>query len=104
MRLLALATAIVHIVLSPAHVAPGGAVRLTATHSPCLAVDTISAISRAFPGNAFGGEGALTAHVQKGGAFTITGHVRKALAKGAYTVGFRCGGGNLGTTVTIRVT
>jgi len=97
------AAARVHVLVFPTTVSPSGAIRLSATVSPCRSGDTVSAISAAFPGNAFGGAGALTGRVTHGGAFTIRGHVRAGLRAGRYTIGFRCGGGNLGVTVTARV-
>jgi hypothetical protein len=97
------AAARVHIVVAPTTDSPGAAIRLSATSSPCHLADTVSAISAAFPGNAFGGEGALTGRVTHRGAFTIRGHVRAGLRAGGYTIGFRCGGGNLGVIVTLRV-
>jgi hypothetical protein len=97
------AAARAHIVVLPTTVSPGGAVRLSATSPPCHSADTVSAISAAFPGNAFGSEGALTGRVTHRGAFTIRGHIRAGLRAGGYAIGFRCGGGNLGMTVTVRV-
>jgi|SRR5579862_1449541 len=100
--LLAAGAASVRVFVSPKTVSAGGAIRLTATASPCRSADTVTAISAVFPGHAFG-EGALTSRVNNGGAFTIRGHVRTNLRAGRYTIGFRCGGGNLGVTVTVRV-
>jgi hypothetical protein len=65
--------------------------------------DTVFALSTAFPGHAFGGEGALTGPVHPGGAFSIAGHIRPGLRPGRYTVGARCGGGNLGVSVSLLV-
>lgn len=93
----------VHVVVAPVKIAPGGAIRVTAASSPCLSADTVSAISAAFPGDAFGSEGALTGSVARNGAFTIRGHIRKGLHAGRYTIGFRCGGGNLGVSVPLHV-
>ena len=93
----------VHVVVYPTTVSPGDAIRLNATSSPCRSADTVSAISAAFPGNAFGSEGALTGRVTQRGAFTIRGHIRAGLRVGRYVIGFRCGEGNLGVTITVRV-
>jgi hypothetical protein len=97
------AAARVHIVVSPTTVSAGAAIRLSATSSPCHAADIVSAISAAFPGNAFGGEGALTGRVTHRGSFTIRGRLRVGLRAGRYRIGFRCGGGNLGVAVFVRV-
>jgi hypothetical protein len=87
----------------PATVSRGAVVHVTGNASPCRTGNTVYAISRAFPGKAFGGEGALAGRVGAGGAFSITGHIRRALKPGRYTVGARCGGGNLGVSAAIRV-
>jgi len=87
----------------PALVSPGAAIRVVGDASPCHAGNTVQAISKAFPGHAYGGEGALHGRVRAGGAFTISGRVRATLAAGRYAVTARCGGGNLGVTAYVRV-
>ena len=74
----------VDLVVSPAAVAPGGAVRVIARSSPCHV-------------------GTLSGRVGRGGAFSIHGHVRSRIHPGRYTVGVCCGGGNLGVTAYLRV-
>ena len=97
------AAAAVRLTVTPAAVAPGGVVRVSAASSPCLAADQVTLISAAFPGHAFGGEGAVSGPVGKHGAFSIRTRIRSGLRPGAYHVGARCGGGNLNATGTIRV-
>src|ERR1700688_600860 len=92
----------VDLVVSPATVAPGAAVRVIARSSPCHVGGSAVAISAAFPGRAFGGAGTLFGRVGRGGAFSIHGHVRSRVKAGRYTVGVRCGGGNLGVTAYLR--
>ncbi|HEY5099453.1 MAG TPA: hypothetical protein VII54_05315 [Gaiellaceae bacterium] len=92
----------VDLVVSPATVAPGAAVRVIARSSPCHVGGSAVAISAAFPGRAFGA-GTLSGRVGRGGAFSIHGHVRSGVHPGRYTVGVRCGGGNLGVTAYLRV-
>jgi hypothetical protein len=64
----------------------------------------VTLISAAFPGDAFGGAGARYAAVRSGGAFSASGPIRAKLHAGKYTVGARCGGGNLGVVAYLRVT
>ena len=86
----------------PAAVPPGGVVRLTGNAGACPVGSTVTLISSAFPGHAYG-EGALTGPVRAGHAFSIAGHIRSRLRAGSYRVGARCGGGNLGVRATLRV-
>jgi hypothetical protein len=89
--------------VAPTTVKPGGAVRVIAARSPCRNGDTVFAISTAFPGNAFGNAGALTGPVGAAGSFSVAGHVRSGLRPGRYEIGARCGGGNLGVSVSLLV-
>ncbi len=89
--------------VAPTAVKGGGAVRVTAATSPCRQGDTVFAISTAFAGDAFGSAGALTGLVRAGGAFSVAGHVRAGLRPGRYSIGARCGGGNLGVSVSLLV-
>ena len=91
------------IAVRPVSVSPGGAITVVGNAAPCRSGNVVTAISRAFPGHAFGGEGALAGNVRAGGAFTIRGRVRAALKPGRYAVTARCGGGNLGVAAYLRV-
>lgn len=88
--------------VTPATVRPGGVVLVTGNAAPCPRGDTVFAISRAFPGHAYG-EGALTGRVRAGGAFSIRGRVRRTIRAGRYAVTARCGGGNLGVQAFVRI-
>lgn len=96
------AAANVRLVVTPSAVAPGGVVRVSAASSPCLEGDQVTLISSAFRGHAFG-EGAVYGKVGAHGAFSVSTRIRSGLKAGRYTVGARCGGGNLGVSATIRV-
>jgi hypothetical protein len=93
----------VHLVVKPATVAAGGVVTVSAGSSPCLTRDQVTLISKAFPGHAFGGEGAVNGHVGSHGAFSVRARIRSGLRAGRYAVGARCGGGNLGVTGVVHV-
>ncbi len=86
----------------PGAVSPGGAVHLAGNAGDCAVGATVTAISRAFPGHAYG-DGTLTGTVRVGHAFSIAGHVRTALRPGSYHVSARCGGGNFGVGATVRI-
>lgn len=92
----------VHMVVTPATVSPGSAIRVSARTSPCLARDQVTLLSAAFPGHAFG-VGAVYGRVGAHGAFAVRVRIRTALKAGLYHVGARCGGGNLGVSVPFRV-
>jgi hypothetical protein len=98
----AAAAATVHITVKPGTVSPGGVITVAAAGSPCLARDQIILISTAFPGHAYG-QGAVYGRVAAHGAFTVKAHVRSKIKPGRYSIGFRCGGGNLGVSVYIRI-
>ena len=93
----------VHIAVGPASVHTGGVVTISAAASPCLRRDHVTLISRAIPGHAFGGEGAVSGPIGKHGSFSVRTHVRASLKPGRYVVSARCGGGLLNGTGTIRI-
>lgn len=93
----------VRIVVTPATVPAGGVVVVRADQSPCRVGGQVTVISAAFPGNAFGGQGAVVGYVGHGGSFAVRAHVRASLASGVYVVTVRCGGGNLGVSGSFRV-
>ena len=90
------------IAVRPGTVSPGAAIHVTGNAAPCRLGNHIYAISKAFPGHQFG-IGAFTGLVRAGGAFTITGHVRRTIRAGRYGVTARCGGGNLGVVAYFRI-
>ena len=92
----------VRITVKPATVSPGGLITVAAARSQCLARDQVILISSVFPGHAYG-KGAVYGRVRTGGAFTVRAHVRAKLEPGRYSISFRCGGGNLGVAVHVRI-
>ena len=81
-----------HLSVSPTSAAPGALVHVSGNAFPCLRGSTLTAISGAFPGHAFG-EGTLTGIVGRAGHFAFSGHLRAHLRAGRYAVTARCGGG-----------
>lgn len=94
--------AVVHVVVNPGTVSPGGTITVSAPSSPCLARDQIILISTVFPGHAYG-KGAVYGAVHARGAFAVRARVRTGIKPGRYQIGFRCGGGNLGVSAYVRV-
>jgi hypothetical protein len=90
------------IAVRPGHAAPGGAVRVVGNAGACSAGSTLTAISTAFPGHAFGA-GTLSGVVRANHTFAIRAHLRWSVRPGRYSVGARCGGGNLGAGTSVRV-
>jgi hypothetical protein len=89
--------------VSPTVVSPGGRITVWGNADGCPRGDNVTIISRAFPlTHSFAGVGAIFARVRTGGAFSATGHVRLH-ARGRYGITARCGGGNLGVIVYVRV-
>jgi hypothetical protein len=100
MRLIALALA-----TATLHVAPTAAARgtvVTFTGSGCTAGDTVYLISRLFPGHAYG-EGAISTRARANGHFMRRFRIRLSTPRRRYGITARCGGGNLGIVVHVRV-
>jgi len=89
--------------VSPSVVPAGVRVTVTGNADGCPRGDSVTIISRAFPGHAFAGIGAITARVRAGGAFRAYGRVRTNARRGRYGITARCGGGNLGVIAYLRV-
>jgi hypothetical protein len=88
------------------HVSPASAGTRTTivfTGGRCVARDQVTLISRLFPGHAFGGEGAVYVRAGRNGDFTRRFRIPAGTAHRTYVVSGRCGGGNLGVTVRVRV-
>jgi hypothetical protein len=112
MRRLAIAVLAVLAFAAPAvastatlHVTPTVAHRgqvVTFTGSGCNPGDSAILISRLFPGHAYG-LGAIAARVRANGHFTRPFRIRMTTVKRRYTITARCGGGNLGVAVHVRV-
>jgi len=65
----------------------------------CAGPVTLTDSSALFPGG-FGPQAALSSS----GAFHVNFHVPSSTPAGTYTVGLRCGGGNVGASTSLRVT
>jgi hypothetical protein len=88
----------------PSSVAAGSSVQVSGT---CEANTVGFAISHAFLHDAthdFAGVGAVQFKTNAAGAFSATAQVPSSIAPGSYDVTGRCGGGNLGISVTLTVT
>jgi hypothetical protein len=87
----------------PAIVSPGGVVTVYGNADGCPRGDQVVVLSRPFAGTPFAGIGTIRARVRAGGAFSAMGRIRRLARPGRYVVTARCGGGNLGVLVHIRV-
>ena len=99
------------IVATPNTVTIGGTLTLSGdvlvngTLAGCPPPDTVILISGAFPGNDYGpGQGAVRIPVDSTGHFTGTVVVNPSAGPGTYTIGGRCGGGNIGVDARVTVT
>lgn len=88
--------------VAPATAHAGAKVTVSGNAGTCPKGDQVIAISKAFPGHAYG-QGTLTGKVGAGGAFSFGGHLRAGVKPGRYSVTARCGGGNLGVVAYVRV-
>jgi hypothetical protein len=89
--------------VSPKTTAPGTVVHVSGS---CEANTSGSAISTAFLHDAshdFAGVGAAPFSTNASGAFSVDARVSSTIKPGSYGVTARCGGGNLGIEVTLRV-
>ncbi len=92
------------IALTPSTVHRGGSIRVHGTLSGCPVGDQVTLLSRAFPAtHRFAGVPAVYARVGRGGAYSVGIRIPAARAPGRYSVSGRCGGGNLGVSVTLHV-
>ena len=95
--------------VSPTTVSPGGDVRLSGDilvdGTPgCDVTGTVTLISDAFAGlGDFAGVGAVFLPLDATGHFDSTVTLSASVAPGTYSIGGRCGGGNLGVTATLVV-
>lgn len=93
--------------VTPSSVAAGGTVTVsgsipTSGAGSCAAGDgvTLTSTETLFPQGGFG----PTATRSASGAFSVTYLVPSSTPAGTYTIGMRCGGGNVGITATLTVT
>ena len=88
--------------VSPSTVERGHSVTVTGLAPSC---STVTLLSNAFPStNEFAGVPAVSATSTAGGHFHATVTIPASRAPGAYTIGARACGGNLGITVELTVT
>ena len=94
--------------------APGASVRLTGSvglqsgQPRCPTGDQVDLLSHAFAAQRnrsldFAGVPTVLATVHRNGSFAATGHIAANAHAGTYTISGRCGGGNLGFDVHLRV-
>jgi hypothetical protein len=92
------------ITVSPAVVPAGGTVSIAGSVNPadCPTIDgvTLTSIDDLFPLAGFG----PTVARNSSGAFSTTYTVPATTEPGTYTIGMRCGGGNVGVGATLQVT
>jgi hypothetical protein len=89
---------------SPASVRAGGAVRLSGSADGCTAGSNAVLLSRAFVRrHEFAGVPAVLARVHAGGGFKVWTTIPHSRRPGRYVITGRCGGGNLGFAVSLRV-
>jgi LPXTG-motif cell wall-anchored protein len=90
------------IAISPASVPQGGQVSMGGT---CDANTSGFLLSQAFIGHTeFAGVPAVAFTTNSAGRFFVTFHINKAVTPAVYSVTGRCGGGNMGITVHVKVT
>jgi hypothetical protein len=90
---------------SPDPVQAGHVVRLTGSAGDCPGGDTVLLLSRVFPRvHEFAGVPTVLASVRSGGRFRARVRIPRIAPPGVYTVSGRCGGGNLGFALALRVT
>jgi hypothetical protein len=95
------------VAVSPASVPAGGSVVIsgsipTTGSASCAQSDAaiITATAALFPPDGFGPQAARNAS----GAFSVTYTVPPSTPAGTYSLGLRCGGGNVGVSATLTVT
>lgn len=69
----------------------------------CPSGDTVYLMSTLFRNHTFGKVGTVTTTARKGNLFSARVRIPAGTKTGVYTIGVRCGGGNLGLTVKLRV-
>ena len=90
--------------VAPASIRAGGTVRLMGSADGCTPGSNVFLLSGAFVRrHEFAGVPAVLAKVRPGGAFKVWTTIPRARRPGRYVVTARCGGGNLGVSVSLRV-
>jgi hypothetical protein len=90
--------------VTPSTVVRGRIVLLKGSADGCPVGDMVTLISRAFVHtHDFAGLPAVFAKVRSGGKFSTTTRIPATKAPGRYSITGRCGGGNLGFLVHLKV-
>jgi len=90
--------------LSPATVTRGHVVRVYGSIPGCPRGSELSLLSTAFVHtHDFAGVPAVNVTVGRNGVYSVKTRIPVSKAPGRYTVSGRCGGGNVGAFVTLRV-
>ena len=98
------APARVFLSVTPTAVHRGHSVLLRGNAGSCPVGDEVTIISRAFARtHEFAGVPAVFARVRSGGAFRLSTRIPAGKRPGLYGITARCGGGNLGVLVHLRV-
>ncbi len=88
----------------PRSVRPGERVLVYGSAGGCPRGDLVTLISGAFPDtHEFAGIPAVFTPVRGGSLYSVAVRIPAVIAPGAYTIGGRCGGGNLGVSATLHV-
>jgi hypothetical protein len=94
----------VRLKVSPVLVQRGHTVWVHGTLTACPRGETVTLLSRAFPGrHTFAGVPAVSATVGAHGVYSVTVRIPVRRRPGSYAVTGRCGGGNIGVSVKLRV-
>ena len=89
---------------SPNPVRAGAHVRVHGRIPGCLAGDQLTLISRAFSHqHDFAGQPAVFAAIRKDGSFSVRTRIPSTRKPRRYSIGGRCGGGNIGFVRHLRV-
>jgi hypothetical protein len=98
-------TAPIFLAAAPNPVKAGRVLRISGSADGCPVGDTVFVLSHAFPAtHRFAGVPAVLTRVRSGGSFQTQATIPATRHAGVYTVTARCGGGNLGVLVHLRVT
>jgi hypothetical protein len=92
------------IIATPNPVHPGSSVRVHGVVPGCPRGDQVTLLSKAFGrAHEFAGINAVYARVGARGAYSVSTRIPLSRKPGRYTIGGRCGGGNLGVLRILRV-
>jgi len=90
--------------VTPSVVSAGGSVTVRGTCEPNAPGVVFSNAFFEDPTHDFAGEGAATFMSDASGNFSAVAQIPSSKAPGTYSIGARCGGGNLGISLSLRVT